>query len=212
MEPLLEHLPTVLVIPDPLVLQGLLSSQSLSRVDFQQSFDQFSTFTTQVFRQLKCFEVVLLSRLRKGRLNHEHFVHKYSYTPAVDFVIVVAAVGHLRRNVVESAAESPTLSLCLDRPSEVSYLQLLSKGYHVLRLQVSMNYPIPVQVLNSRKDLSSIPGSLLLRKGTFPQNLLVEIAVAELDDQKDFVSCEVVAIGGQDVGMGAVEMDLHFVN
>lgn len=87
--------------------------------------------------------------LTEGRMHCQHLIHENSYTPAVNFVVVIGPFCYLGRYIVQSAAESLSLPVCLDGPSEVSYLEMISKANNVFRLQVSMHDPVSMHVIDA---------------------------------------------------------------
>lgn len=65
-------------------------------VDLEQSFKEVTAFFGQVLGEREWSELVFLVGLRKRRLYGQHLVHQDTYTPAVDFVVIVIPLGNLR--------------------------------------------------------------------------------------------------------------------
>ena len=75
-----------------------------------------------------------------------------------------------------------------------------------------MDDSVAMQVLDACKNLGYVLGCLFLGEGPPLKYLLVEVAVAVLHNEVDLIPADVVAVGGEDVGMEAVEVDLHLVD
>lgn len=120
-------------------------------------------------------ERLLLFLVIKGRLSDEELVQEYTDGPEVDARVVLAALDHLRCEVVERTAESATTSRRTgnDGPAKVRKFDVTVLGEEdVLGLEVPVDDVLLVTVDEGLCDLSDVAGSLGLREAA----LLLETA------------------------------------
>ena len=122
------------------------------------------------------------------------FIENDSKRPYIYFMRVVFVLQYLRRYVKRGSfdrAEEVGRSRHLLRKAEVAQLDLLTLEQDVLRLQISMQDPILVQVKHRRKDLlADVPDSLLRQPAFLLQQFGKVIACVLHNDHHLFRSLE----------------------
>lgn len=83
---------------------------------------------------------------------------------------------------------------------------------NVLGFEISMYNSLAMKILDSLNDLRCVFRSLLLSKGSLAQDFLIEVMIAILHHQVDFIPADMKPVGRKDVRVLTVEMNLHFID
>jgi len=75
-----------------------------------------------------------------------------------------------------------------------------------------MNNSLAMKIFNALNYLSDIPCSFLLSEWSTIKNFLIEIMIAILHNQVNFISADMKSISWKNVGMLTVQMNFHFVD
>ena len=101
-----------------------------------------------------------------GRDANEQLVHQDAESPPVDGGVVALASDHFRGEVLSGAAEARSQALLrvdLGRKAEVSQQNVtVPSEKHILRLQITVNDALIVQMAQSKSDLSDYKSALVL--------------------------------------------------
>ena len=103
----------------------------------------------------------------KRRSADNEFVGENAQAPDIDTFVVrsifTVAVDHLRREVVQSATHRvPAIGRRMYTPPEISQLDHTKAVEKVLRLNVSVDYILGVNIFESLTDLKDVAGRFLL--------------------------------------------------
>lgn len=97
-------------------------------------------------------------------------------------------------------------------PTKVSYLQAPTDDDYVLGLDVPMHDSQFMEIGHAGCDLKYIVSGSRFVKGSVLDQPVIKIAFPYFHDEIDPVLADVVAVGGEDVGVVAEHVDLHLVN
>jgi hypothetical protein len=158
-----------------------LAAQPFGRVALKQLFEYVNSLRTEwlVLLQLVVFDFVehlVPVLVEVGRDAVQHFVEQDSEQVPVDTFAVARLVEHLGRQVGDAAAETGGLRVVVDlllAQPEVGQLGVaLPVEHHVVRLEVSLNDVLRVQVFDRQQDLRRLElGSIFVKFLQFVQDL-----------------------------------------
>ena len=129
------------------MLKSLIELHSGQGILNQQSPDKILSIVAQVIRDIQVIinntiQCVYLTPLLEWWLSSQELKSKNPYAPVVSVEVILVALNHLRRDVIQSSAEgSPQLGLrSVDTPTEVCYFELVEATKDVLRFEVTVNH------------------------------------------------------------------------
>lgn len=117
---------------------------------------------------------------REGGAAMDELVEKDAQRPNVQSVIVVLVLDHFRSHILEGAAEGvPLLHVIrLDAPAEIADLDDVALlDQNVLRLDVSVDQALLVQIVNAGADLDEEVKSRVLAQILFLSDQVEEISL-----------------------------------
>jgi len=94
---------------------------------------------------------------------HYHFVQENAKAPYVESLVMASSLNHLWRKVIQRTAKGSSRDASECTPSQVRNLEhILTVDQQVFRFQVSVNYALRMQVVQSSSHLREVmPGNVL---------------------------------------------------
>lgn len=152
----------------------------------------------------------------EGSLANHKLICQNSQTPKIDLLVVVvvgsSGLDHLWGKVVESSAHGlPPVVRGMDTPSKVGNLELaVDANQDILRLDVSMDDMLSMEIPKSRCHLGNVVSGLPLWEPVLATKMLVQLALSgKLENQKDALAVMEVAIQLEDVGVPQIALNLN---